>query len=51
MPAPADQNAETVDLDQVRAAASFGELSFEDYVAHCLAESERMYLAQSRKAA
>ena len=42
---------EAVDLDNQRAAAGFGTLSYEDYVAEVLAESERLWLAQSRKAA
>ncbi len=47
-PAPADQSKSVVDLDQVRAAAKFGTIGFEQYVAHAIAESNRFFQAQSR---
>jgi hypothetical protein len=49
IPAAADQSKSIVDLDQIRAAAQFGNLGFEAYVAAVKAESERLFKARMEK--
>ncbi len=44
--APADQARPTADLDQIRAAARFGTIGFDRYVAMVKAESERLFNAR-----
>ncbi len=47
IPAPADQSKSIVDVDAIRAAAKFGTVGFDAYVAHVKAESERLFRAQA----
>jgi hypothetical protein len=49
IPAAADQSKSIVDLDQIRAAAQFGNLGFEAYVAAVKAESERLFKARMER--
>lgn len=48
IPAPADQAAPVVELDQVRAAARFGTIGFNAYAAAVLAESARLFAARTK---
>jgi hypothetical protein len=45
-PAPSDQSAPAVDLDQVRAAAKFGTVEAEGYWAWVLTEEARISMAR-----
>jgi hypothetical protein len=49
IPVPADRAKQAVELDQVRAAAKFGTIGFDAYVAAVLAENARLFSARGAK--